>query len=58
MTFSINLWNIKKSYFWLFGLSGVTIETSLSGSVRDFLKLLFHMFPYNEILKFSKQNLT
>ena len=24
---------------------------NLSGSTRDFLKLSFHMFPYNEILK-------
>ena len=30
---------------------GVTITTSLSGSTRDFLKLSFHMFPYNLILK-------
>ena len=29
----------------------VTIATSLSGSTRDFLKLSFHMFPSNEILK-------
>ena len=28
--------------------------TSLSGSTRDFLKLSFHMFPYNKISKFSK----
>ena len=30
------------------------MATSLSGGTRDFLKLLLHMFPYNEILKFSK----
>ena len=30
------------------------MATSLSGSARDFLKLSFHMFPYNEILKVSK----
>ena len=35
-------------------LSGVTIATSLSGSTQDFLKLLFHIFPYKEFLKFSK----
>ena len=35
-------------------LSGVTIAMSLSGSTQDFLKLSFHMFPYNEILKVSK----
>ena len=44
----------QKSYFWSPGLSGVTIATSLSGSTRDFLKLLFNVFPYNEILKVSK----
>ena len=32
-------------------LSGVTTATSLSGSTQDFLKLLFHMFPWNEIFK-------
>ena len=37
-------------------LSGVTSlrAASLSLSARDFLKLSFRMFPYNEILKFSK----
>ena len=30
------------------------MATSLSGSTRNFLKLSFHMFPYDEILKFSK----
>ena len=32
VTFNINLWKIKQSYFWLPRLSGVTIKTSLSGS--------------------------
>ena len=32
-------------------LSGVTIATSLSGSTKDFLKLSFHMFPWNETFK-------
>ena len=54
MTFNINLYGIKKKLFLVPRLSGVTMETSLSGDTRDFLKLLFHMFPYNEILKFSK----
>ena len=49
--FNINLWSIKKSYFWFPRLSGVTIAMGLSGNTRDFLKLSFHMFPYNEILK-------
>ena len=53
----VNLWSIKKSYFWSPRLSGVTIATSLSGSTRDFLKLSFHMFPYNEILKVFKSKI-
>ena len=51
MTFNINLFSIKKSYFWFLRLSGVTIATSLLGGSRDFLKLSFDVFPYNEILK-------
>ena len=51
MTVNINLWRIKKSYFWFPGLSRVTKATSLSRSTQDFLQLSFHMFPYNEILK-------
>ena len=54
VTFNINLFSIKKSYFWFPGLSGFIMATSLSGGTRDFLKLSFHMFPYNEIFKFSK----
>ena len=54
VTFDFNLWSIKKSYFWFIGLSGVIIATSLSWSTRDFLKVLFHIFPYNEFYKFSK----
>ena len=50
MTFNINLWSIKESYVWFPRLSGVTIAMS----TRDFLKLLFHVFPYNKILEFSK----
>ena len=57
VTFNINLWNIKKSYFWFPRLTGVTIATSLSGSTRDFLKLSFHMFPYDEILKVFKNKI-
>ena len=30
------------------------MTTSLSGGTRDFRKLSFHMFPYNEILKVFK----
>ena len=57
MTFNINLFSIKKSYFWLPRLSGVTIATSLSGGTRDFLKISFHIFPYNEILKVLKSKI-
>ena len=53
-TFNINLFGIKKSYFWFPWLSSITMATSLSGSTRDFLKLSFHMFPYNKILKVFK----
>ena len=53
MTFNINLWSLKK-YFWFPGLSGVTIATILTGSARSFVKSLFHMFPYREILKVLK----
>ena len=55
--FNINLCSIKKSYFWFPRLSGVTIATSLSGGTRDFLKLSFHMFPYNEIIKVFKSKI-
>ena len=51
VTFNINLFSIKKSYFWFPRLSSITMATSLSGGARDFLKLSFHMFPYNGILK-------
>ena len=51
VTFNINLFSIKKSYFWFPNLSSVTMATSLSGGTRDFWKLSFHMFPYHEILK-------
>ena len=57
MTFIINLWSIKKSYFCFPRLYGVTIAMSLSGSTRDFLKLPFHMFPYIEILKVFKSKI-
>ena len=57
VTFNIKLWSIKKSYSWFPRLSGVTIATSLSDSTRDFLKLSFHMFSYNEILKVFKSTI-
>ena len=57
MTFNINLCSIKKSYFWFPMLSDVTMATSLSGRTRDFLKLLFHTFPNNEILKVYKSKI-
>ena len=57
LIFNINLWSIKESYFWFPRLSGVTIATNLSGSTREFLKLSFHMFPYNKILKVFKSKI-
>ena len=57
VTFNINVLNLKKSYFWFPRLSGVAIATSFSGSTRDFLKLSFYMFPYNEILKVFKSKI-
>ena len=57
VTFNINVWSIKESYFWFPRLSDVTIATSLSGSTQDFLKLSFHKFPYNEILKVFKSKI-
>ena len=43
--------------FWFPSLSVVTIATSLSESIQDFLKLSFHMFPYNKILKVFKSKI-
>ena len=57
MTYKINLWSIKKSYFRFPRLFVVTIVTSLLGSTRDFLKLSLHMFPFNEILKVFKSKI-
>ena len=50
VTFNINhIYGASKSYIWFPSLSSVTIGTNLSGDIGDFLKLLFHLFPYNEI---------
>ena len=49
--------SIRKSYFWFPRLSSVTMATSLSGGIRDFLKLPFYMFPYNETLKAFKSKI-
>ena len=57
MAFIIDLSSIKKSCFWFPMLSDVTIATSLSGTTRVFLKLSFHIFPYNEILKVFKSKI-
>ena len=54
VTFNNNLFSIKKRYFWLPRLSSVTIATSLSGSTREFLKLLF---LYNKTLKDFKSKI-
>ena len=34
------------------------MATRFSGDTRDFLKLSFHMFPYNEILKVFKSKIS
>ena len=57
VTFNINLFSIKRSYFWFLRLSNVTMATSLSEGTRDFMKLSFHMFPYNEIYKVFKSKI-
>ena len=53
----IFIYGASKSCFWFPRLSGVTIVTSLSLSAGDFLKLSFHMIPYNEILKVFKSKI-
>ena len=47
----------QKKLFWFPKSSGVPIATGLSESTRDFLKLSFHMFPYDEILKVFKSKI-
>ena len=56
-TTKLKLHEHQKSYFLFTRLAGVTTATSLSGSTQDFLKLLFHMFPYNEISKVFKSKI-
>ena len=58
VTFNINLWSIKKSYFGFSRLSGVVIAKSLSGSAQDFLNSSFYKFSYNEILKVFKSKIS
>ena len=50
VTFNINLWNIRNSYVYLPRLCGVTIAMGLLRSNRNFLKLLFHMFPLTKYI--------
>ena len=38
-------------------LSSVTMATIFLGGTRDFQKLSFHMFPFNEILKVFKSEI-
>ena len=47
----------QKKLFLVPRLSKVTMATSLSGGTRDFLKLSFHMFPYEENLKVFKSKI-
>ena len=56
VTFNINLWSIKKVIFGSLRCP-VLPATSLSGSTQDFLKLLFYIIPYNEILKVFKSKI-
>ena len=44
----------QNNYFWFTWISGVIIAMSLLRSTRHSLNLSYHMFPYREILKFSK----
>ena len=44
-------------YFSFPKLSAVTIATSFLISTRNFLKLSFQIYPYNEILKVSKNKI-
>ena len=46
-----------KNEFWFPKMSGGTIATSLLRCTRDVLNLSFHMFPYIEILKVSKNKI-
>ena len=46
----------KRVIFGSLGYPALPWKTSLSEGTRDFLKLSFHMFPYNEILKVFKNN--
>ena len=62
MTFNINLFSIKKSYFWFPRLSSVIMATSLSGGggggYSRFSEVIIpDMFPYNEILKVFKSKI-
>ena len=56
-TYFVSFEKYKWSGTWFPRLSGVTMATSWSESTRDFLKLSFHMFPYNEILKVFKSKI-
>ena len=47
----------KKVIFGFLGYPVLPYTMSLSGSTRDFLKLSFHMFPYNEILNVFKSKI-
>ena len=58
VTFNINLWSIKESYFWFPRLFGFIMAMSLSGNTRDFLKISSHMFIYNKILKVFKSKIS
>ena len=42
---------------WFLRISGVTIATNMLRSAQDFLKVSYHMFSYNDILKVSKSKI-
>ena len=52
--FNINLFSIKKVNFGSLGYPALPWQRVCTG---NFLKLSFHMFPYNEILKVFKSNI-
>ena len=56
VTFNINLFSIKKSFLVPYVVQRYHGNEFVRGT-RDFLKLSFHMFPYNEILKVFKSKI-
>ena len=57
VTFNINLFSIKKVIFGSLGYPALPWQRVCQGGTRDFLKLSFHMLPYNEILNIFKSKI-